>query len=58
MSMTNTNDSCCDCETYCSGRDVELANINRQILNALKLANSQQLRTIYAFIVSFLKIDC
>ncbi len=54
--MTNTNDSCCDCETYCSGRDVGSKKIYNQILDILKIANSQELKVIYAFLLSFLKI--
>lgn len=54
--MANTNDGCCDCETYCSGRDVESKKTYNQILDILKIANFQELKVIYAFLLSFLKI--
>lgn len=54
--MANTNDGCCDCETYCSGRDVESKKAYNQILDILKIANFQELKVIYAFLLSFLKI--
>lgn len=43
--------------TYCSGQDVELINIYKQILDLLKIANYQELKVIHAFLLSFIKIN-
>lgn len=41
-----------DTTTYCSGRD----DIYLQLLDILKLANKHELKVIYMFIISLLKI--